>query len=388
MEKLKLHTPDFTQENITRLAALFPSCVTEVVDEAGKLKRAIDFDRLRQELSPFIVEGPRERFQLSWPGKRAALLAANAPIAKTLRPRRDESVDFDTTRNIFIEGDNLDALKLLQETYLSRIKFIYIDPPYNTGNDFIYDDDFSQDTAAYLRHSNQSDESGNRMVANTETKGRFHSNWLSMMYSRLRLARNLLDTDGVICVSISDIELGHIRSVLNEIFGEDNYVNTISVLAKVAAGASGGGEDKRLKKNIEYILIYAKRLAKFNTLVHLYTQRPLLEVIDEMRAEGGSWKYTSILVDASPREHLRTIKDGEGNPIEIYRRRGVTRTTISRVCRDENIDEERAYRKYFSQSVFRHERSDQYSKARGGGRGESRRQRDPGGSVCAAVRSR
>src|ERR1019366_5149087 len=182
MEKLKLHTPDLTAENTEKLAALFPACITEARDENGKLTHAVDFDQLRQELSTSIIDGPRERYHLDWPGKREAVLAANAPIAKTLRPCREESADFDTTKNILIEGDNLDALKLLQETYLGKIKMIYIDPPYNTGNDFIYDDDFAQTVEAFMTQSNAVDESGNRLVANTESNGRFHSDWLSMMY--------------------------------------------------------------------------------------------------------------------------------------------------------------------------------------------------------------
>src|ERR1700730_8616437 len=196
MDKHKLHTPDLTAANIEKLTALFPGCVVEALDEkTGMLTRSIDFDQLRQELSDHIVEGPRERYHLDWPGKREALLAANAPIAKTLRPCREESLDFDTTKNLFIEGDNLDALKLLQETYLGKVKMIYIDPPYNTGNDFIYEDDFAEDSEAYFIRSNQKDEIGNRMFSNTEANGRFHSDWLTMLYPRLRLARNLMRDD-------------------------------------------------------------------------------------------------------------------------------------------------------------------------------------------------
>lgn len=348
MDKLKMHTPDLTAENIEKLAALFPDCVTETKDEAtGKLKRAIDFDQLRQELSDHIVEGPRERYHLDWPGKREALITANAPIAKTLRPCREESVNFDKTKNLFIEGDNLDALKLLQETYLGKVKLIYIDPPYNTGNDLIYEDDFSEDTESYLRKSNQKDARGNRLVANTETNGKFHSDWLTMMYGRLKKAWTLLADDGVICVSISDIELSATRLLLNEVFGERNYINTVSVMAKVAAGASGGGEDKRLKKNIEFVVIYAKQFDEFNTLAHLYTNRPLMEVIEEMREGDESWKYTSILLGADKREPLCTTTDGDGAPIEIFKRKNVIRTTIARVCREEGITEAAAYRKYF-----------------------------------------
>lgn len=197
MQKLKLHSPDLTQANIEKVAALFPGCMVESRDDKGVVTHSIDFDQLRQELSGSIVEGPQERYQLNWPGKREALLTANAPIAKTLRPCREESVDFDTTQNLYIEGDNPDALKLLQETYLNKVKFIYIDPPYNTGNDFIYEDDFGEDAESYFKKSNQKDEAGQRMTANLEANGRFHSDWLSMIYPRLKLARSLLRDDGV-----------------------------------------------------------------------------------------------------------------------------------------------------------------------------------------------
>ncbi|MBT9266836.1 site-specific DNA-methyltransferase [Pseudomonas sp. MG-9] len=349
MDKLKMHSKNLTEANIDKLAILFPNCITEALDAKGELQKTIDFDLLRQELSASVVEGPQERYQLNWPGKREALLAANAPIAKTLRPCRDGSVDFNKTKNLFIEGDNLEVLKLLQEAYLNQVKLIYIDPPYNTGTDLIYEDDFSESIDVYLEKSNQVDVHGNRMVANPEANGKYHSKWLSMMYPRLRLAKNLLDYDGVICVSISDIELKNTISVLNEVFGELNYVNTISVMAKVSAGASGGGEDKRLKKNVEYIVIYAKSLDDFNTLAHLYTERPLIDVINEMRAEGESWKYTSILLGADERIFFGTIKDGDGNPIDIYKRAGVRRTTISKACKQEGISEADAYKKYFKQ---------------------------------------
>ena len=251
MEKLKLHSPDFTQANIAKLAELFPNCVTEIKDghkaegvrmkdemggansslnlQPSSLRYAIDFDLLKQELSTALVEGPQERYQLNWPGNREALLTANAPIAKTLRPCRAESVDFDTTQNLYIEGDNLDALKLLQETYLGKVKMIYIDPPYNTGNDFIYEDDFAENTEAYFERSNQKDEVGNRLVANNESNGRFHSDWLSMMYSRLKLARNLLKDDGVIFISIDDNEQANLKRLCDEVFGEENLLATITL---------------------------------------------------------------------------------------------------------------------------------------------------------------
>jgi adenine-specific DNA-methyltransferase len=223
MDKLKLHSPNFTEANIAKLAELFPHCVTESRDTEGNLNQTIDFDLLKQELSGSIIEGPQERYQLNWPGKREALLTANAPIAKTLRPYSEESTDFDTTQNLIIEGDNLDALKLLQEIYLGKVKMIYIDPPYNTGNDFIYEDDFAEDSESYFQRSNQKDEQGNRLVANNESNGRFHSDWLSMIYSRLKLAKNLLREDGVIYISIGDEELHNLRKIGDEIFGEKNY---------------------------------------------------------------------------------------------------------------------------------------------------------------------
>jgi len=224
MEKMKMHSPNLTQENIAHIRALFPDCVTEAKDESGKIKLAVDFDQLKQELSESIVEGPQERYHLNWPGKREALLTANAPIAKTLRPCPEESVDFDTTKNLFIEGDNLDALKLLQETYLGKVKMIYIDPPYNTGNDFVYKDDFAENAEEFLRRSNQMDEFGNHLAANTEANGRFHSDWLSMIYPRLKLTRSLLQDDGVIFISNDDIEVHNMRKVCDEIFGEDNFI--------------------------------------------------------------------------------------------------------------------------------------------------------------------
>jgi len=227
MDNLKMHSPDLTASNIARLRELFPGCVTEARGEDGNVTLAVDFDLLRQELSASLVEGPQERYHLNWPGKREALLTANAPIAKTLRPVRDESVDFDRTKNLFIEGDNLDALKLLQETYLGKVKMIYIDPPYNTGNDFIYEDDFAESTGEYLRRSNQLNEEGMSLTWNSESNGRFHSDWISMLYSRIRLARNLLKDDGSIFISIDDKEVANLRKICDEIFGATNFVANI-----------------------------------------------------------------------------------------------------------------------------------------------------------------
>jgi adenine-specific DNA-methyltransferase len=269
MNKLKMHSSDLTQANIDKLAELFPNCVAEAAGADGVLKRSIDFDQLRQELSGSIVEGPQERYQLNWPGKREALLTANAPIAKTLRPCREESVDFDTTKNLFIEGDNLDALKLLQETYLNKVKMIYIDPPYNTGNDFIYEDDFAEETEAYKLRSNQKDSLGNRLVANTLSNGRFHSDWLSMIYSRLKLSRNLLQDDGLVFISIDDVEIHNIRAVCNEIFGEDNFF--AEMVWKNKTG--GGAKTKGWIGLHEYILCYARNIHAIDDVSIQYSEK-------------------------------------------------------------------------------------------------------------------
>ncbi|TKJ58699.1 site-specific DNA-methyltransferase [Pseudomonas sp. CFBP13506] len=259
MDKLKMHSQNLTEANIDKLAALFPNCITEARDAAGELKKAIDFDLLRQELSSSIVDGPQERYQLNWPGKREALLMANAPIAKTLRPFRDESIDFDSTRNLFIEGDNLEALKLLQEVYLNRVKMIYIDPPYNTGNDFIYDDDFSENSEAYFERSNQQDATGRRLVANTEANGRFHSDWLSMMYPRIKLAWNLLKDDGSLFISIDDNEVDSLKKICDEIFGAQNFVATV-IWQKVYAPKNSA---KHFSEDHDYIVIYAKNASSW-----------------------------------------------------------------------------------------------------------------------------
>lgn len=256
MTKLKLHTPNLTAENIEKLAALFPNCVTEAKDEkTGQLKRAIDFDQLRQELSGHIVEGPRERYHLDWPGKREALLTANAPIAKTLRPCREESVDFDTTKNLFIEGDNLDALKLLQETYLGKVKMIYIDPPYNTGSDFIYEDDFSENAESYMTRSNQVDDEGNRMIANTNANGRFHSDWLSMLYPRLKVAWNLLASDGILMASIDENEFSNLRRICDELFGAGSFLITCVWRRRQVADSRN---DDKASTDHEYVVCYKK----------------------------------------------------------------------------------------------------------------------------------
>ena len=254
MDKLKMQTANKADENYRKLAELFPNAVTETVDEHGGVVRAIDKDVLMQEIAVKVVDGREERYQFTWPDKKKSVLLANAPIPKTLRPCREESVDFDNTENLYIEGDNLEVLKLLQETYLGKIKMIYIDPPYNTGNDFVYEDDFAQSTEEYLANSGQFDEDGNRMVQNTESNGRFHTDWLNMIYPRIRLAKDLLKDDGFIFISIDDNEIGSILKVCDEIFGKSCFVGNV---CRATGTTTAQGTDS-LGKSFDYVVIYSK----------------------------------------------------------------------------------------------------------------------------------
>jgi len=257
MEKMKMHSTNKVDANVAKIATLFPNCITERINAEGNIEQVIDFDVLKQELSSIIVEGNDERYQFTWPGKRKSVLLANSPISKTLRPCPNESVDFDSTENLYIEGDNLEALKLLQETYLNKVKMIYIDPPYNTGNDFVYEDDFAQSSDEYLAISGQFDDYGNRLVTNTESNGRFHTDWLNMMYTRLRLAKDLLTDDGVIFISIDDNEIDNLSKLCSEIFGESNFVCKFiwkSKLGKV-------GTTSTISATHEYIVCYSKNIS-------------------------------------------------------------------------------------------------------------------------------
>ena len=256
MDKLRMQTANKADENFRKLAAMFPNAVTETINENGEVVRAIDKDVLMQEISCTVVDGNEERYQFTWPDKKKSVLLANAPINKTLRPCREESVDFDTTENLYIEGDNLEVLKLLQETYLGKIKMIYIDPPYNTGNDFVYEDDFAQSTDEYLANSGQFDEEGNRMVQNTESNGRFHTDWLNMIYTRIRISKDLLQEDGVIFVSIDDGELKNILKICDEIFGSSNFVSCITRIAKTTSFRGNYFAPSK-----DYIVVYAKNIS-------------------------------------------------------------------------------------------------------------------------------
>lgn len=260
MYKLRMQSTNGVQENIGKIQSLFPDCVTETIDErTGELVRKVDFEKLQQNLSAVIISGREERYQFTWPDKKKAILLANSPVNAALRPCREESVDFDNTQNLYIEGDNLDVLKCLKETYLHKVKMIYIDPPYNTGNDFVYEDDFAESSAEYLANSGQFDEQGNRLVANTESNGRFHTDWLNMIYPRLKVARDLLTDDGVIFISIDDNEIENLRKVCDEIFGESNFVAQL-----IWERAYSPKNDARFISNShDYVLMFAKDVNQF-----------------------------------------------------------------------------------------------------------------------------
>ena len=258
MDKLKMSTPDLTDKNIEQIGALFPNVITETRDENGAVKKAVDFDLLKQALSKNLVEDDNERYRLDWPGKKASLLKANTPITKTLRPCREESVNFDTTENLYIEGDNFEVLKILQESYLGKIKMIYIDPPYNTGNDFIYKDNFAKSKDEYEEELGTTDEEGGKLFRNTDSNGRYHSDWLSMMYERLVVARDLLKDDGVIFISIDDNEVHNLRKTCDEVFGEENFVCNIAVKLSEATGVKMAHAKRRVPKLKEYVTVYKK----------------------------------------------------------------------------------------------------------------------------------
>lgn len=265
MDKLKMQTANKADENFKKLAEMFPNAVTETIDENGEVVRAIDKDVLMQEINTKVVDGNEERYQFTWPDKKKSVLLANAPINKTLRPCREESVDFDNTENLYIEGDNLEVLKLLQETYLGEIKMIYIDPPYNTGNDFVYNDEFGMRNEEWNKVSGNYDEDGNQITGklekNTESNGRFHTDWLNMMYTRLRLSKDLLTADGAVFVSIDDNEQTNIKKLCEEVFGESNKVAEFVVIR-----AEGGGMAKQVIKGHDYLFVYAKDITKFSPL--------------------------------------------------------------------------------------------------------------------------
>ena len=312
MNHLKMHSLNKIDGNIAKIATLFPNCVTEAKDENGEIVHKIDFDMLKQELSHSLVEGREERYQFTWPDKKQAILTANAPINKTLRPCREESVNFDETENLYIEGDNLEVLKLLQETYLGKIKMIYIDPPYNTGNDFVYNDDFSQDADAYMSNSGQTDEEGNRLVANTESNGRFHTDWLNMIYPRLKLARDLLTDDGVIFISIDDGEVENLKKVCDEIFGEGNFIAQL-----IWERAFSPKNDARFVSNShDYVLMIAKSIDNFVIGRLPRTEEANARYSNPDNDPRGVWMSSDISVKTYNAENDYPITTPSGRVVE------------------------------------------------------------------------
>lgn len=291
MNKLNMHTPNLADENFKKLAALFPNAVTETVDADGKVVRAIDKDVLMQEISTTVVEGREERYRFTWPDKKKAVLAANAPISATLRPIKADSVGKDGTpggwdsENLYIEGDNLDVLKLLRETYLGKVKMIYIDPPYNTGNDFVYEDDFAEDTDSYMGRSGQYDEQGNQLVQNTDSNGRFHTDWLNMIYPRLRVAKDLLTDDGVIFISIDDNEQCNLAKICDEVFGAENRIGPI-----IQNKQNAKNDTVNIQKNHEFVLVYRKNANTVNGSIVPTLSREVVTYKDAFE-ENGKYFY-------------------------------------------------------------------------------------------------
>lgn len=348
MLKLKMRTSNKADENYKKLAEMFPNAVTEAIDETtGKVVRAIDKDVLMQEISCKVVDGNEERYQFTWPDKKKSVLLANAPINKTLRPCREESVDFDGTENLYIEGDNLEVLKLLQETYLGKIKMIYIDPPYNTGNDFVYEDDFAENTDEYLANSGQFDDEGNRLVQNTESNGRFHTDWLNMIYPRLKLAKNLLTDDGVVCIHIDDNEVENLGKLCNDVYGEDNFINIITIKTKIG-GVSGSSEGKSLKDVTEFIWVYAKNKNKL-FLNPVYNHIPLFDRIQRYIDEGKSWKYTTIITKLDGKVLL---KRNEKHNMNFYGYSTIETQSVSSFAKANGLSEQDVYNKY-ANKIFR-----------------------------------
>ena len=310
MNKMHFETPDMTEQNIDKIAALFPNCVTEAADENGKLKKAINFELLKQMLSPDVIDGD-ESYEFTWVGKKAAIVEANKPTRKTLRPCIEESKKWDTTENLYIEGDNLEVLKLLQESYLGKVKMIYIDPPYNTGNDFIYRDDFDMDIDDYEEGIGHLDEEGNRLFRNTDSNGRFHSDWCSMIYPRLMLARNLLSDDGVIFISIDDNEQENLKKICDEVFGKNNFIGLFTIMSN----PRGSQNSKYISSVHEYIMMYCRDEQSFEVRGISKNVESLNEFkeTDEdgrkyrllgLRKRGGAWRkedrpnmYYSIFVN-------------------------------------------------------------------------------------------
>ena len=300
-EKLEMMSEDIIQDNIEYIANKFPNALKETKDENGKLVKRIDFDVLKQELSNVVIDDKKERYQMTWPDKKKSILLANSRINGTLRPVKEKSVDFDNTQNLYIEGDNLDVLKLLRETYLGKVKMIYIDPPYNTGNDFVYNDDFAQSSDEYLNNSGQFDDQGNRMVTNSESNGRFHTDWLNMMYPRLKVARDLLTDDGVIFISIDDNEYENLKRLCDEVFGAHNFVTNL-----IWQSTGGSNTGSSIVTVTEYILLYVKSKSDLKIRL-LEKNKDNYNEKDEFFNERGAFYYQKLDGKFTPSHYSESL---------------------------------------------------------------------------------
>ena len=334
MNKPKFETPDMTKKNIDKISQMFPNCITETKDENGKLKKAVNFELLQQMLSDEIADKD-EAYEFTWVGKNAAIVEANKPIRKTLRPCKEESVNWDTTQNLYIEGDNLEVLKLLQESYLGKVKMIYIDPPYNTGNDFIYRDDFTSSSEEYAEDAGLFDDEGNRMFKNTDTNGRFHSDWCSMIYSRLLLARNLLSDDGVIFISIDDNEVENLKKICSEVFGCNNFIANIIWLKKYGIQ----NDAKYLSVSHDYLLLYSKNINNFkpNLLPRTSVQNDRYKNIDN--DHRGPWKSADFTVPHYSENRQYEIELPSGRKVSPAKGRswGASQEELKRLIADNRI---------------------------------------------------
>ena len=335
-ERLDLRSMSVTEDQKRKLKQLFPEVFVE---------KKISWEKLKATLGEEVETG-QEFYDISWQGKRDCFRIIQEPSLGALKPCKKESLDWANTQNLFIEGNNLEVLKLLQKSYYEKVKMIYIDLPYNTGKDFIYPDKYSESLETYLQYTGQKDSSGQKFSTNQETDGRFHSNWLNMMYPRLSLASNLLRDDGVIFISIDDNEVANLRKICDDIFGEENFVNIISAKMKNIAGASGGGEDKRLKKNIEFVLVYAKDYDVLKQFHSIYKLTEIYNLIKYYEFNNISWKYTSVLVNPGKEKYLTSAKDGDGNEIKIFKRLNPIIKSVQSLAKEERISQKEIYYKY------------------------------------------
>ncbi|EGT3612498.1 site-specific DNA-methyltransferase [Clostridium perfringens] len=339
LNKVENNKQIFIAEFKDKLQEVFPSAVKDGI---------VDFEALLNEFGKYAETDEKEKYNMTWVGKKEAIKTANEDIiGKTLKYVPEDSKDPETTQNLYIEGDNLEVLKLLRNSYYGKIKMIYIDPPYNTGNDFIYKDNFKMDKEEYEKLEGSMDEYNERLTASKKGSGRYHSDWMSMIYPRLKVARDLLKDDGVIFISIDDNELDNLKKICDEILGEENFINIVAIKMKNNAGASGGGEDKRLKKNIEYILIYSKYYYSIDQFKTIYNYEEISELLKRYKSEGVSWKYTSVLYDSGYKNYIGSTLDGDGNEIKIFERINPIYKSVSQIMREENCNEKDVYYRFF-----------------------------------------